>query len=83
MPYKWENDSFQKYCEKITLQLIAEQKKYEKEERDNDCEYCGKVNEGAVIEWKDKNGKGFPVLMHYGLWVEDQCKKCGCFTFND
>lgn len=83
MAYKWEKDSLQKYGEKITLQLTAAQKKYEGEERDNNCEYCGKGNEGAVIEWSDKKGNRNPVLMHYGLWVDGQCKKCGCITLND
>lgn len=72
--YIWVEDSLQKYGKEVTENLIKRQKEYEEEERDNDCKYCGRGNEGVVIEWED----GKPGLMHCGLWTEDKgCNFCG------
>jgi hypothetical protein len=73
MVYKWEKESLQKYGEEVTLNLIKNQKEYEEKKKDNDCEHCGKGNEGAIIEMKD----GRPFLMRYGLWSNGRCNYCG------
>lgn len=73
MAYKWEKESLQKYGEEVTRNLIIQQEEYEAVKKDNDCEYCGKGNEGAIIEW----GAGIPFIMHYGLWSNGRCNYCG------
>ncbi|MGR9635293.1 hypothetical protein ACU82A_30380 [Bacillus cereus] len=52
MTYKWEKESLEKYGKEITQNLISQQKKYESMKIDNDCEHCGRRNEGAMIEPK-------------------------------
>ncbi|MEX0598494.1 MAG: hypothetical protein WD512_18575 [Candidatus Paceibacterota bacterium] len=64
MAYKWEEKSLEKYGKEITFKLIEEQKKYEEKEKDNDCNHCGKGNQGAIIELQD----GTPFIMRYGMW---------------
>jgi hypothetical protein len=73
MTYSWEQKSLEKYGEEVTLNLIKRQKEYEEEEKDNDCNNCGKGNEGAIIEWE----VGKPIVMHYGLWTDSICNYCG------
>lgn len=76
MAYKWEQESLQKYGEEVTQNLINEQKKYEEVKKDNDCNHCGKGNEGAIIELKN----GTPFIMHYGLWSNGRCSFCGRYS---
>ena len=76
MPYKWEKESLQKYGEQATQNLIAGQRRYEEQHKDNDCKHCGKGNEGAIIEW----GNGNPFIMHYGLWSNGRCEFCGRYS---
>ncbi|MEC2974058.1 hypothetical protein P9X77_16135 [Bacillus cereus] len=77
MEYKWEKESLQKYGEEATQILITKQKKYEALHKDNNCEYCGKKNEGTLIEI----GNGIPFIMHYGMWSSSgRCGYCGEFT---
>lgn len=73
MTYKWEKESLEKYGEEVTLNLIKRQKEYEEEEKDNNCDHCGKGNEGVIVELKN----GTPTMMHCGLWVDGICKYCG------
>lgn len=71
--YKWENESLNKYGEKVTLNLIKKQQAYEKEHKNNDCKHCGKDNEGSIVELKNNH----PSIIHYGLWVNGTCSFCG------
>lgn len=73
MAYKWEKESLQKYGEEVTQHLIKQQEKYEAMKKDNDCNHCGKGNEGAIIEGRD----GKPFILHYGLWSNGRCYYCG------
>lgn len=71
--YKWEKESLSKYGEEVTLNLIEQQKQYEETEKHNNCEGCGKDNEGAIAELKS----GKPFILHYGLWANGRCTFCG------
>ncbi|MGE7887646.1 hypothetical protein ACQKN7_09730 [Bacillus cereus] len=62
MKYTWEKATLEKYGEKVTLQLVQKQKAYEEKKKNNDCEHCGKRNEGAIVE-VDLNKS---ILIHYG-----------------
>ncbi|MEI5915111.1 hypothetical protein [Bacillus albus] len=73
MTYKWEKESLEKYGKEITQNLISQQKKYESMKIDNDCEHCGRRNEGAMIEPKN----GAPFILHFGLWSNGRCNYCG------
>lgn len=73
MAYKWESECLQKYGGTVTKRLIQDQKKYEEQKQNNDCKYCGKGNEGAIIELKN----GYPMIMRYGLWSNGRCEFCG------
>ena len=73
MAYKWEKESFQKYGEEATQNLIIDQKKYEEMKKDNYCNHCGNGNEGAIIESRN----GVPFIMRYGLWSNGRCEFCG------
>ncbi|MBX9158368.1 hypothetical protein ACTFR8_22480 [Bacillus cereus group sp. MYBK15-3] len=73
MSYTWEKESLEKYGEEATAGLIKQQQTYEEKKKDNDCEHCGKGNEGSIIERKD----GTPFIMHFGLWTRDRCGYCG------
>lgn len=70
--YNWENESLNKYGEKITSNLIKEQQTYEEEHKNNNCKYCGKSNEGSVIDFGNN-----PHIVHYGIWVNGCCNFCG------
>lgn len=80
MAYSWEEKTLEKYGKEITLQLIKRQKEYEKENKDNDCNHCGKGNEGAIIEWTNHEGEKYPIVMHYGLWTDGRCNYCKKWT---
>ncbi|MFS1518539.1 hypothetical protein V1503_19060 [Bacillus sp. SCS-151] len=76
MAYTWEKECLEKFGEEVTANLIKRQQEYEREKKDNDCNKCGKGNEGCINEWTG----GRPVLMHYGLWVDGVCDYCGKHT---
>lgn len=63
----------QKYGEEVTRKLITQQKEYEALKKDNDCEYCGKSNEGTIVEW----GEGQDSIIRYELWSNGRCELCG------
>lgn len=73
MGYSWEKESLEKYGEDATKELIKQQQQYEEKKKDNDCEHCGKGNEGSVIPRTD----GTPLIMHFGLWTRNNCNYCG------
>lgn len=73
MAIKWGEECLQKYGEEVSLNLIKQQQEYEKENVNNDCIHCGKLNKGTIAELK----KGTPFVIHYGLWVDGRCSFCG------
>lgn len=77
MAYKWENESLEKYGKEVTQNLINQQKEYETVNKDNDCQHCGKGNEGTIIEVGKKR---VPIIMRYGLWSNGRCHFCGKYT---
>ncbi|MED2737029.1 hypothetical protein [Bacillus toyonensis] len=71
--YKWEKESLHKYGQEATSKLIKEQQKFEEQHKDNDCNRCGKGNEGSIVEWV----QGKPMLTHYGVCNNGYCEYCG------
>ncbi|MFB8378190.1 hypothetical protein [Paenibacillus taichungensis] len=53
-------------------ELVKQQLSYEEEEKDNDCQNCGKNNKGVIVLWGER-----ATLQHAGLWVDGACVKCG------
>jgi hypothetical protein len=77
--YKWEKEALEKYGKEVTESLIKSQKRYEEKHKDNECNHCGKGNEGAIIEWTNDKKEKVPFIMHYGLWSNRRCNFCGEF----
>lgn len=73
--YKWEAEARKKYSDETVNDLIEQQRTYERQKDSNDCNSCGKNNQGAIT-----NIHGKPFIIHYGKFTGKKCDICGRST---